>query len=301
MAVVCFGLALLVAVIVAAFLTRRIGGRVAALRAGAQQLARGDLAARITLGGKDEFGELAASFNRMAADLADHQRRLLHTERLASIGQVAAGVAHEINNPLAVIRGYVKVLQRKADAASAETAGIIDEEARRCQRIVEDLLELARPQQLAMGPVDLLEVARDEVERLRNSAQLGDVRISLPPTGDRAPAWGDGEKLRQVLANLLTNAAEAVGTGGTITVSAGVEGDQTLLRIDDDGPGIAPDVLQRVFDPFFTTKDDGVGLGLAISRTIVDAHGGQIGAESPSGGGTRVTVRLPRSHSGAER
>ena len=153
-AIVCFGLSALFAAITGVVTTRSISSRVAALRAAARALGAGDLKRRIRLGGTDEFAEIAAGIDEMAADLERHQERLLRSSRLASIGQVAAGVAHEINNPLGVILGFVKTM-RRADARDDEGLDVIEEEANQCKRIVEGLIDLVRPQELRLERFDL--------------------------------------------------------------------------------------------------------------------------------------------------
>ena len=298
MALIFFGLALFVAIVVAVVLTRRIGGRILALRNGALRLARGDLDTRITLSGQDEFVQLAETFNRMAGDLRDHQQRLVQSERLASIGQVAAGVAHEINNPLAVILGYAKVLRKRLAEEHAEVVQIIEDETRNCQRIVDDLLELARPQNLSLGRVDLLQVARDVAKRLADAGKVKEAQLVWNEGAAGSYAWADEEKVKQVIANLLVNAVEAAGAGGEVSVSVVTEGPEVGLAVRDTGPGIADDVRARVCEPFFTTKRGGVGLGLAIAQAIVDAHGGRLSFTRPAEGGTRSIVYLPVAQTG---
>jgi two-component system NtrC family sensor kinase len=288
----CFGIAIVLAAIVGVWLTRSILGPVGALRAGVKRVAEGDLATRIQVRGKDEFAELATAFNHMAANVTEHQAALVRTQKLASIGQVAAGVAHEINNPLGVILGYTKLLRRQAlTPAVLEDLRVIEDEAGQCQRIVKELLDLARPQTLELAPVDLGELAREELSRLDDARRIQGRTLRVE--GDGALAIGDAGKLRQVIANLIINAAQATGPGGRVSVESGREGGDALLRVVDDGPGMTDEVRARMFDPFFTTKPDGTGLGLAIAHAIVDAHGGRLEVRTAPGEGTRVTLRLP--------
>ncbi|MBL9019373.1 MAG: HAMP domain-containing protein [Myxococcales bacterium] len=292
--IVCFALAIVLATGVGLWLMRTIVRRVEALRAGARRVGSGDLSARIVLEGHDEFAELASSFNQMAASLSDEQAALVKSQKLASIGQVAAGVAHEINNPLSVILGYTKLL-RKEGSAHAEELQIIEDEARLCQRIVSELLELARPQRLETSAVDLAEIAREAIERLTDAGALRDRSVQLLD-GPAVVVSADAGKLRQVIANVVVNAAEATPPSGTITIDAKTRGDEATLTVADDGPGIPPEVQNTLFEPFVTTKPKGTGLGLAIAQAIVDAHGGRISVESSPDAGTRVSLRLPVSH-----
>ncbi|MBI2896776.1 MAG: HAMP domain-containing protein [Deltaproteobacteria bacterium] len=291
--ITCFGLAIAIAAGVALLIMRSILRPVSALRQGALRIAQGDLSKRIDLPGHDEFAELAATFNRMTEDLERNQRALLRAQKLASIGQIAAGVAHEINNPLGVILGHVKLLQRSM--GPMEELKIIEEETRQCQRIVEGLLDLSRTPRLENGPVDLGELARDAVERLEESGKLQGREVAVPDRATRVLARGDEAKLRQVVLNVLLNAAEAVPEGGAIRLEASRMEGEAILAVIDTGPGIAAEIIPRLFDPFVTTKPKGTGLGLAISQKIVEAHGGRIDIRSGPDEGTRVAVCLPAS------
>jgi two-component system, NtrC family, sensor kinase len=289
--IACFALAIVLAAGLGLWLTRTIVRRVEALRQGARRVGAGNLDARIGLAGNDEFAELAATFDQMAESLAREQAALVRSQKLASIGHVAAGVAHELNNPLTVILGYTKLLRAKPGEHADELA-IIDDEARQCQRIVAELLDLARPQRLEVEPVDLAVLAREAVDRLEDAGALRDRRIEVV---SREPVVvpADAGRLRQVIANVVVNAAEATAPSGKITIDAHAERDAAVLTIADDGPGIPPDVLAQIFDPFVTTKPHGTGLGLAIAQAIVDAHGGRISIASTPETGTRVSHLLP--------
>ncbi len=289
--IVCFALAILLAAALGLWLTRTIVRRVESLRRGARRVGQGDLAARIELEGPDEFAELASSFNQMAASLATEQAALVRAQKLASIGQVAAAVAHEINNPLSVILGYTK-LMRDAPGDRADELRIVDEEARLCQRIVQELLDVARPHRLEVQSVDLGDLAREAVSRLEDAGTLRDRRIDVASSGPVVVA-ADAGKLRQVIANVVMNAAEATLDTGRIAIDARVEHDHGLLTISDDGPGISPEVRDQIFEPFVTTKIHGTGLGLAIAHAIVEAHGGRISVASSAEHGTVVSLELP--------
>ena len=291
--IMCFALAIGFAAAVGWWLTRTIVRRVESLRRGARRIGAGDLDARIELTGHDEFAELASSFNQMAASLAHKQAALVRSQKLASIGQVAAGVAHELNNPLAVILGYTKLL-RAEPGANADELRIIDDEARLCRRIVQELLDLARPHRLEIGSVDLAILAREAVERLEGAGALRDRSVRVV-ADHPVLVSADAGKLRQVIANVVVNAAEATEATGTITIDATTTADQATLTIADNGPGIAPEIRDQMFDPFVTTKPHGTGLGLAIAHAIVDAHGGRIAISSSPESGTLVSLQLPVS------
>jgi len=294
--IACFALAIALAGLVGLWLTRSIVRPISALRAGARKVGAGDLEARIQVPGRSEIADLGSAFNQMTIDLARRQAELVRSQRLAAIGHVAAGVAHELNNPLGVIIGYTALLRRDDALATSDELRIIDDEARQCQRIVQGLLDLARPQHRDPVPVDLAELARDAVSRLDELGKLGGISVATPPAGSAAIANGDESKLRQVVSNIITNAVEAT-PGGTIRIEALTDDSHARLVVTDTGQGIPIEHMPRIFDPFFTTKASGTGLGLAIAQAIVDAHGGRLEVQSAPEHGTRVALTLPRSPS----
>ena len=285
----CFGSATLLAAILAGLTTRRLSRRVGLLQAGAQQLGDGDLSRRVSLDGSDELAELARSFDVMAARLERHRADLVQSQKLASLGRLCAGVAHEINGPLGIILGYAKVIRR--DGADEEALGAIEDEAKQCQRIVEALLDMSRHDTPSFAPVDLAQLARDGVERLEAAGVIGARRVIVGSCG-AVLAFGDEAKLRQVILGLMKNAIEATPDGGSIEVDVRKRKRRTLLTIVDHGAGISQEARSRLFEPFFTTKAKGTGLGLAIARAIVEAHRGELRISSPEGGGVRVEVDL---------
>jgi two-component system NtrC family sensor kinase len=296
-ALLFLGGATLFAAGVGVYIGNSVARPVARLMEGAARLARGDLDTRIPEGAPDEFGRLAAQFNRMTEALRAHQEQLVQHEKLAGIGRLAAGVAHEINNPLGVILGYVRLLQRKAEGSLAEDLKVVEEEAVRCQEIVEGLLDLARPGRVAVERVALREVCDEVVARLKEAARLGSVEVRVE--GD-VPAWAHPQRVRQVLFNLVKNAAEAAGSGGRVEVR--IEGRTdggASVAVSDSGPGVKPEDRPRLFEPFFTTKASGTGLGLAVSQAIAHAQGGRIEADTGPLGGARFTLHLPPAMEGA--
>lgn len=291
----CFALAIAAAAAVGVYLMRSISRPVAALRAGAAKIGAGDLSARVSLKGNDELAELAGAFDQMASDLGRHQSQLLDAHRLASIGQVASGVAHEINNPLGVILGYVTLLRREPALADREELRIIEDEVRQSQAIVAGLLDLARPMRLHTTDVDLAEVAREAGARLEEGGGTGGVTIRF--TGAPLPrVTADEGKLRQTVLNLLTNAVQASrdpdARSAEVEVMWCQRDRRAWIQIDDRGPGIPAENLERAFEPFFTTRRGGHGLGLAIARSLARAHGGDVTLEARPDG-TRAVLYLP--------
>jgi two-component system NtrC family sensor kinase len=289
MLIFLFGAPLL-AVVVALWVGRSVAIPMARLQEGAARLAKGDLATRIDIDTPDEFGALARQFNVMTAALEENQHALVENEKLAGIGRLAAGVAHEINNPLGVILGYARLLRKKAEVSVAEDLSIIEQETLRCQDIVEGLLDLSRPMNDPMRAVDLRELCDDVVSRLADSRQLGGVEVRVE---GQATVSGQTQRLRQVVFNLVKNAVEAAGAGGHVQIRVGARPEGVEIAVADSGPGISERARGRLFEPFFTTKPTGTGLGLAVSRAIARAHGGDIVANGAPQGGALFTLRLP--------
>ncbi|WP_375756486.1 ATP-binding protein [Corallococcus exercitus] len=288
-ALLLLGGATLFAAGVGVYIGNSVARPVARLSEGAARLARGDLDVRIPEDDPGELGHLAAQLNRMTGALREHQARLVQHEKLAGIGRLAAGVAHEINNPLGVILGYVRLLQRRAEGALAEDLRVVEEEAVRCQDIVEGLLDLARPGRGPLEPVALRDACEEVVLRLREATRLGAAAVEVHGEGT---AWAQASRLRQVLLNLVKNAAEAAGEGGRVEVRIAVDADgASRVAVSDSGPGVPSDA--RLFEPFFTTKPSGTGLGLAVSQAIAEAHGGRIDVDAGPLGGARFTLSLP--------
>lgn len=277
------------------YIRKSVARPVARLEAGAARIAAGDLTTRIQIDSSDEFGRLAEQFNAMTNAIKEQREQLVETEKLAGIGRLAAGVAHEINNPLGVILGYVRLLRPKAEGSLADELRIIEDEAVRCQEIVEGLLDLSRPSLPPTTDVDLRALCEDVAGRLRESQGAGAARVTVTGEG-LAP--GHPQKLRQVLTNLIKNASEASGPGGAVEVRTALDSTWATVSIEDSGPGITPEARGRLFEPFFTTKPGGTGLGLAVSQAIARAHGGSIEVDRSPKGGALFTLLLPATNEG---
>jgi two-component system NtrC family sensor kinase len=248
---------------------------------------------------RDELGELAETFNRMVGVIKrnrEMESALAHQEKMASLGVLSAGVAHEINNPLGVILGYAGYLEGKLDPADPNLRYIqeIRRESKRCKGIVQDLLSYARTPKPALEETDLNALLEQITDFAANHMDLGHVTVAREFAPGLARALVDPDQIRQVAINLILNAGAAMEKGGKITVrTAPAEGGCVDIVFRDEGAGIAPENLERIFEPFFTTKARGTGLGLAITKRIVEQHQGRIMVESKVGRGTTVTVRLP--------
>ncbi len=223
------------------------------------------------------------------------QQQLREVEHMTGIGQMAASVAHEIRNPLIAVGGFARQLHEDMDPDDPrrEHTRIILEEVTRLEQILREQLTLERHLQPVMRPVDVNQILRDVRKLLSHgllSSQtqlVGDLRDGLPVT------MGDANQLKQAFLNIIGNAIQSMKDGGTVTVTSEQRGDDIIVRISDTGPGIPSDVMSKLFVPFFTTRKSGSGLGLAVTRRIVENHGGEITAESEPGIGTSFIVRLP--------
>ena len=287
------------------------------LLGGAVAMGRGELSHRVIVPrGGGELAELAENFNRMADSLAqqrhqaEHQaeerlaleRKLRHSERLAAVGHLAAGVAHEMGAPLQVIEGRAKqLIQHPATPAAPHQRNltIIFNQAERITNIVRNLLNLARTYELRRRPVSLPELLAESVELIQPTADRQ--RVFIETACEKiSQIEADPNLLQQLILNILTNAIQAMPQGGRLQIECGeAVHDGTafaVIRFADTGPGIAPEHLDNIFDPFFTTKEvgHGTGLGLAVSSRVVEEHGGWLEAANNADGGATFTVFLPK-------
>ncbi|MEZ6185364.1 MAG: HAMP domain-containing sensor histidine kinase [Planctomycetota bacterium] len=299
-----------------------VGRPIQALVARVREVGAGDLAARLDLGRRDELGALADALDRMAADLqaasarasaeAEARRatlnQLRHAERLATVGRLAAGVAHELGTPLNVVLARAKLLERqRGEPERVEAhAAAVREQTQRMTRIIRQLLDFARGGDAEKRRVDLVAVARGVIEALAPLARKRGVAFALEGA-DAAWAVADPTQIEQVLTNLLMNAAHASPEGERVELRvARVQGDpppdhdatpgpRWCLEVRDRGPGVPLELQQRIFEPFFTTKDvgEGTGLGLPVAHGIVVEHDGWIELDSAPGEGATFRVLLP--------
>jgi signal transduction histidine kinase len=226
--------------------------------------------------------------------LARAQTELVSAERLATVGKLAAGVAHEVGNPLAGILGYLSLARMRATTPELkEYVERIDHEVHRIDGIVRGLLDLGRPRPATLGPVDVSQVVETCVRLVRAGPELSHVQVdfALEPG---LLARADAGPLSQIVINLMLNAAQAMRGEGQVRVSTRSEGGEARLTVEDTGPGIPLEVMPRLFEPFFTTKEGkGTGLGLAVSLHLTQSMGGRLTAENVPSGGARFTVHLP--------
>ncbi|NOR12817.1 MAG: HAMP domain-containing protein [Candidatus Aminicenantes bacterium] len=291
-----------------------------------QEIAKGDLNLEVKVDSKDEIGDLADSFNKMIADLKsaneklidwgktlekkvkertkelrEAQAHLIQTEKLASLGKLAAGVAHEINNPLGGILIYSHLLLEDFDKESPYYNNLekIVKETTRCKEIVKGLLEFARPKEPETTSSRVNELLDNALSLLESQSLFQNIRVGKQYSEDLPLITADNAQLQQVFMNIILNAADAMKGEGILTLRTSLDADGEYLIIDftDTGPGIGEEDKKKIFDPFFTTKEagQGTGLGLSISYSIVRKHQGTIEVQSELGKGATFTIKLPVS------
>jgi len=313
------GVFIVLGILVAVVFSTKMTGPILRMKDGAVGIAAGNLDQSVEVSGTDELAELGRSFNMMARSLKQHreslekanrdlveandglrrlQDELVRSERMAAVGQLAAGLSHEIDNPIGVILGFAEILHDELpeDDPRREDLATIIAESRRCKRIVRGLLDFSRPPSLGMSETDVNDLIRRTVETARAQRVFRDVELSVR-TDVRTPVMtADGDRLRQVFMNLLLNAAQAMPDGGMLDISTVYDDAAGMVEVsfEDTGAGIKPSDMEHIFEPFFTTKrpGEGTGLGLAICRRLIEEQGGSISAHSEPGKGSVFTVTL---------
>ena len=256
------------------------------------------------------------SLEKANVDLKQAQKEIIRAEKLASVGRLSAGIAHEIGNPIGIVIGYLELL-KQADLPEGERQEYIrrtEEEISRINTIIRQLLNLSRPSKEGHGVIHLHEIIHDIANVIQFQPLMANIRIELSLDAENDEVFADSNQIRQVFLNLMLNAADAIAANqcagkGMVAVRTGIEtpaentsGEtQSILRIEvsDNGSGISRENLGNVFDPFFTTKETGkgTGLGLSVSFMILESFGGSIAAESREGKGTTMTIHLPLAKS----
>src|SRR5271166_5518446 len=319
------------------FVWRVVGKPIKALKNGTEHLSQGQLGYQIAVRSQDEVGDLAHSFNGMSLqlraaneeivtwaktledrvvqktkELKRAHEHMLHVEKMASMGKMAAVVAHEVNNPLSGILTYAKLLRKWVGTGQAEhekreeamqCLELIASESRRCGDLVKNLLILSRTAPMNVQSTDLHAVIDRCLLLVRHQLELVGIQLQLNLADDVPRVPCDPAQMEQVFLALIMNALDAMPRGGNLWIETRLSSDKSAIKIQvrDDGAGIAPDVLPQIFEPFLTTKErgHGVGLGLAISRGIVERHNGHIEVASELGRGTTFTITLPSQPAGA--
>jgi two-component system NtrC family sensor kinase len=314
--------AILLVVLIAVHQARRISRPLKTLEGVARQIANGDYRQEVAVDAPDEIRRLAGSISQMARKLEAEKTeleefaatlemkveertdqikkihsQLYRSDKLASLGKLAAGVAHEINNPLTGILTNASLLVEDiaADDPRHADVEIIVKETIRCREIVKRLLDFAKQTKPQKRPTNINTLVETIILLVRNQTSFRGVEIVKNLAPELPETLVDMDQIQQVLINIILNAAEAMTNGGTLHISSegAHDGESVLVKFADSGPGISEEIRERIFDPFFTTKEHGTGLGLSISYGIVELHGGSISVESTPGKGSTFTVQLP--------
>ncbi len=313
LSLVALGL-LLSAALLGVGLSRKITKNLEKLSDTTKEIGQGKFDVKVDVDSKDEIGALAGSFNNMASELSarekallESQTQLIQSEKLAAFGQLGAGIAHEVKNPLAGILGYVQLSLRKLEPETPLHANlkIVEKETKRCRTIIDNLLKFTRQEKMAREPVSVNQVAEDTAMLVDHQLGMHRIRLEKGLAEDPPRIMGNANQLQQVLLNIILNAEQAMeGTPGTVRIETEGKDGQVEIRVRDTGPGIPKEIQARLFEPFFTTKaaGKGTGLGLSVSYGIVKDHKGDIIVESEPGQGTCFILRIPamQAEGGAE-
>ncbi|MEO0083499.1 MAG: cache domain-containing protein [candidate division WOR-3 bacterium] len=296
------------AILISHFLARMILKPLRELVVASKQIAKGNLDYRIKNHGGDEIGELGSAFNFMASSLKERDEQLkeytrqqiMKSERLTTLGELAAGVAHEINNPLTGVLTYIRLIQKRLDKRCDEDGDFrrylekVEKETARCSTIVKNLLDFARQSEPNLKSIDVNLVIKESLDLLEHRLRLQN--IELEKKLNAVPQiTADFSQLQQVFMNIIINAIEAMEKGGKLTIETKADDKLKMVVVEftDTGCGIPKDKLTQIFDPFYTTKPKGTGLGLSVVYGIISRHKGEIDVKSEVGKGTTFTIRLP--------
>ena len=290
----------------------RITRPIEKLSKASRHVGQGNFSIQVTPSSNDEIGELADSFNQMTAELLSReealnkaQEQLVQSEKMAAFGQLGAGIAHEVKNPLAGILGYAQLSLRRVEQETPiyKNLLVIEKETKRCSKIIESLLKFARQEKYDAELVNLNQVVEDAVAIVDHQLGINQILLEKELAEGLPPFLGNANQIQQVLMNLMINAQQAMeGTPGVVRLSSRLPSPETIeLRVSDNGPGMSEEVKGRLFEPFFTTKSagKGTGLGLSVSYGIIKEHRGAIQIESAPGQGATFIITLPVAKSGA--
>lgn len=313
-AVVAF-IVLILVINVVIFMAHRMTGPIKKLNDLMQKVGKGEFAGRIKVSSKDEIGQLANMFNKMLTDLSQREeeinrakQKLIQSEKMSAFGQMSAGIAHEVKNPLAGILGYAQMAKKKLEDRPEllNYMEIIEKETNRCKEIVENLMKFARQEKANLARIDINKAVRDSVRLVEHQITVSGIKLNQTYARDGQPVYvsGNANQIQQVMLNLMLNAQHAMESKGTLTVSTHFDEKKSkvMILVSDTGCGIPPDVVARIFEPFFTTKGvgKGTGLGLSVSLGIIKDHKGSLDVDSTEGKGTTFTITLPATQASSD-
>lgn len=295
----------LIAAIFGVLVSRQITRPLERLSNAVRKIAKGDFDVNIAIKSRDEIGMLSNSFNEMASELKQResslkaaQDALVQSEKMAAIGTLSAGLAHEVKNPLSAVLGYAQLSKRKLDQPEAllKNLDIIEHETKRCNEIISNLMQFSRQEKGEFVQITVNEVVSKSMTIVDHQLSLKNVRIDSELADDIPQITGNANQLQQVLMNLMINAQHAIGDdGGTITLATFVRDESVTITVSDTGPGVPAEIRAKIFEPFFTTKPagQGTGLGLSVTYGIIKDHGGEITVERADTGGAKFVIVLP--------
>jgi signal transduction histidine kinase len=275
------------------------------LSAAVRKVAKGDFDVNVDIRSRDEIGQLSTSFNDMADELMTRERSLksaqlalVQSEKMAAVGTLSAGLAHEVKNPLSAVLGYAQLSKRKLDQPDVlrKHLDTIESETRRCNEIIGNLMQFSRQEKGEFTDVTVNEVVQKSVDIVDHQLGLNNVHVNLDLAADIPEIIGNPNQLQQVLMNLAINAQQAMDPdGGTVDIATYCDDDNVYISVSDTGPGISEEVAEKIFEPFFTTKaaGKGTGLGLSVTYGIIRDHKGEIRVERAESGGARFVIELP--------
>jgi signal transduction histidine kinase len=295
----------LIAAIFGVAVSRQITRPLERLSNAVRKVAKGNFDVNVAIKSSDEIGMLSNSFNEMAGELKEResslknaQNALVQSEKMAAIGTLSAGLAHEVKNPLSAVLGYAQLSKRKLDQPEAllKNLDIIEHETKRCNEIISNLMQFSRQEKGEFEKITVNDVVKKSMAIVDHQLGLKNVRLEFELADDIPQIDGNANQLQQVLMNLMINAQHAIGDdGGTVTLATFVKDESLMLTVSDTGPGMTAEVAAKIFEPFFTTKPagQGTGLGLSVTYGIIKDHGGEITVERADAGGAKFVIALP--------
>jgi two-component system, NtrC family, sensor kinase len=292
------------AILVGIWIAARLSRPLESLAVVASEVGAGKFNVPIDVYGRDEVGSLATAFRTMVARLADRDEKLrvahsalVQSEKMAAIGQLSAGLAHEVKNPLAGILGFAQLSRRKLSDPEAvrRNLDVIERETRRCSEIIGNLMQFARKDRALKQEVEINHAVQQAIAIVDHQLSLKKVKIVKDLAEGLPRVLGNANQIEQALINLMINSQQAMVDGGTVTVRSAHGDGLVQVSVEDTGPGVAPELRQTIFEPFFTTKPvgQGTGLGLSVTYGLIKDHGGDIVVDDAPSGGARFVVNLP--------
>jgi signal transduction histidine kinase len=285
--------------------SRKFTAPLEALSAAVRKVATGDFDVNVDIQSRDEIGQLSTSFNDMADELMARERSLksaqlalVQSEKMAALGTLSAGLAHEVKNPLSAVLGYAQLSKRKLTQPDVlkKHLDTIESETRRCNEIISNLMQFSRQEKGEFTDVTVNEVIEKSVGIVDHQLGLNNVQVKMQLASDIPKIIGNPNQLQQVLMNLAINAQQAMEPdGGTVDIATYFDDNKVYISVSDTGPGISEDVAEKIFEPFYTTKaaGEGTGLGLSVTYGIIRDHKGDIRVEKADSGGARFIIELP--------